>query len=188
MHRTDRGGEMVLLVRRDSGITSAAHLKNRKVLVQSGHRGNIAVMWMDILLMRKGQPLAEHFCSIKRVNKATQAVLPVFFGQADAAVINRDAFETVAELNPQIMKEVAEIVSSKAVVHSVSCFRKNTDSDIRKAVLNAAMSLDKDSYGRQVLTLFQLNRVAVYEPKYLEYLSSLVNDHSEMKKRFAGKR
>ncbi len=188
LYRTEKEGEMVLIVHRDSGITSAQQLKNRKVLVQSGHRGDIAVMWMDILLMRKGQPQADQFCSLRRVNKASQAVLPVFFMQADAAVVSRQALDTVAELNPQISREIAEIGSSKPVVHSVSCFRKNIEINMRNALYKAAVDLDKDAYGRQVLMMFQLKRLGEYEPKYLDYLSSLVTDHSNLKKKFTGKR
>ncbi|MCK7505553.1 MAG: PhnD/SsuA/transferrin family substrate-binding protein [Desulfobacterales bacterium] len=111
-----------------------------------------------------------------------------FFGQADAAVVSRRALDTVAELNPQISREIVEIGSSKPVVHSVSCFRKNIESNMRNALYKAAVGLDKDAYGRQVLMMFQLKRLGEYELKYLDYLSSLVTDHSNLKKKFAGKR
>ena len=49
LNRDEKGEEKILLVRRDKGITKISQLKNKKLALQSGTKGNIALLWLDTL-------------------------------------------------------------------------------------------------------------------------------------------
>src|SRR5271157_4849131 len=101
------GDELVLLVRRDQGTMDIRQLKGKKLLVHSSPLIDIARLWLNSVMARRNLPDYERFFgSDKEVKKASQAVLPVFFKQADACLVTRSAFETMVELNPQIGREL----------------------------------------------------------------------------------
>ena len=52
-----------------------------------------------------------------RSTKATQAVLPVFFGQADACIASRRTMETMTELNPQLAKKLRVLLEAPKMVN-----------------------------------------------------------------------
>ena len=99
--------EYVLMVRRDSAIGDLAHLAGRKLVMDTGGKGRIPQMWLDTILWNSDLPGSEGFFgSIKEVAKPAQALLPVFFGEADACLIPYQTFHTMVELNPQLAEQV----------------------------------------------------------------------------------
>jgi len=139
--------------------------------------------------MRQGLPVSEHFfANIKRVNKASQAILPVFFQQADAAIVDRHAFRTMVELNPQLNEQLTMLASSPALIHSIVCLSRNSDEEVKKAILDTAFKLGNDTAGKQILTLFQMDRVALYKQSYLEAMTALAREHHDLATRLANRR
>jgi len=81
---------------------------------------------MDVLLWRSGLDAGETFFEeIQEVSKVSQAVLPVFFDQADACIAPMDAFRTMAELNPQLEEELWVIDTSPGFCQAVVCARRD---------------------------------------------------------------
>ncbi|WP_320045273.1 hypothetical protein [uncultured Desulfobacter sp.] len=63
--------------------------------------------WLRSLMVEKGLGQADtYFSKLKWVNKINEAVLPVFFKQADACLVNLKGLDIMAELNPQIAQQV----------------------------------------------------------------------------------
>jgi phosphonate transport system substrate-binding protein len=95
--------ELLLLVRKDSGITGIEQLRGKKILIDNGQQGTIPIKWLDSLLAKqtssKGQ---EFFGLISEFTKGNKVILPEFFHQVDACIASRTQFETMEELNPQI--------------------------------------------------------------------------------------
>ncbi len=183
------GEEKILLVRRDNGFTKLTQLKNMRLVIQSGTKGNISMLWLDTMLMRQGLSESEQFfASIKRVSKASQAVLPVFFRQADAAVVDRHVLMTMTELNPQLTEQLTILTNSPPLLHSISCVSSSTDNKIKEAIRNTAQSLGTSPGGQQILTLFQLDRVIPFKRHYLEPLEELVREHHDLQKSLAKRR
>ncbi len=110
----DRGFTLglLLLVRKDSAIRSVRDLKNRSIAVtkRSSQYGNLNHVWLETLLMREGiRSSNKFFGTVKEVQTVKQALMPVFFRQADACIVTRQVFELSAELNPQLGKQLTAI-------------------------------------------------------------------------------
>jgi ABC-type phosphate/phosphonate transport system substrate-binding protein len=148
------GDEMVLLVHRGSGIERLGQLKGKRLNLMAG--GNeIASLWLNAVLAKKEMPAARLlFGSMKEVGKAQQAILPVFFRQVDACVVNRSAFRTVTELNPQIGRDLSVLAASAELPTGITCFHPDLSEAEKKEFIRISMKRVDSPVGRQILTLF----------------------------------
>jgi phosphonate transport system substrate-binding protein len=177
-----RGGrlfdEQVLLIHRGSGIGNLRQLKGSRMNLLSGGSGEIATLWLDTILAKQGLPSAERFFeSIKEVGRASKAILPVFFRQADACVVSRNAFQTMAELNPQINRELTVLAMSPALPIALACFRSTLSEAQKDEFVRIALKLVSSPSGKQILTIFKFDRIDRVPPGFLDTLVALVKEH-----------
>ena len=169
--------EYVLLARRDGGLENLEALQGQAVILAAADQGRMAMVWLDVLLWRAGLPESRKFLSIRTVERPSQAVLPVFFGQADACVVTDRAWQTMGELNPQVTRELRQLARSPALLLRVMCLRRESDPALRQEMLNASLQLHKETEGRQILEIFRLNQVVPFQPVFLEGLESLMAEY-----------
>jgi phosphonate transport system substrate-binding protein len=171
------GDEQVLLVRRDSGIRGLDQLRGRKLTLLQGAGGEIASLWLDNLLAKRGLPAAGRmFGTVKVVPKAQQVILPVFFRQADACIVGSDAFQTAAELNPQVGKKLVAIETSPVYPVAVTCLRTTLTNEQKDEFIRMAFRLKDTPSGKQILTLFKVDNMSRGSDRVLDPLSSLVKE------------
>ncbi len=183
------GDEIVIVVRRDQGITDFNQLKGKKLIIHSGILGDSANLWLRSVLAKKNLPEKERFFGlIQEVKKASQSVLPVFFKQADAGLIAKASFDTMVELNPQIGKELMVLLNSEKLLYGLFCFRKDLSADTKKRILENALTMRNTTTGRQILTLFQIETVIRYNPSFLSTTLALMNSQNPPKGRVSGRK
>jgi len=176
------GEEQVLLVRRDSGITSMSQLKGGMLARLGGVSGEIAFLWINTVLARHGFPMAgKHFAGVKEVEKAQAAILPVFFKQVDACVVTRNAWETAGELNPQIGRELVVLANSPEFPHAVTCFRSGMTDAQKKEFVRLSMNMITTPSGKQILTLFKVDTIAKVPGGFLDNLEALLREAEKVK-------
>lgn len=172
----------LLLVKKEGNIKSLEQLKNKKIIVRKGHIGTIAIMWLDTLLLDRSLPESNGFFKIiKQVDNGSRALLPVFFGQADACIVHRYAYETIAQLNPQLSKQLKILHESPALLASISCLHNNMDEKTKEFILGFAENLSEDSEGQQYLTIFRMKKTFRYKPEYLHNIEKLYETHKRLK-------
>jgi hypothetical protein len=110
--------------RRNGAQQRLADLASGRAALLRGPRMALAEPWLERELQALGAPPAgTYFAQLSRVSKLSQAVLPVFFGQIDAAVVTRQGFQTMVELNPQIGKDLRELAVSPGYIPVVLAVR-----------------------------------------------------------------
>jgi ABC-type phosphate/phosphonate transport system substrate-binding protein len=170
--------EFVLLVRNDGGIGKLADLQGKKLLVNRLD-WQIARLWLEVLLCREGLPdSGVHLGKIASVEGASKQVLPVFFGQVDACIVTATGFATLAELNPQLGRELTVVARSPALLLYLGCLVPGLDEELCRDFMDMAQSLHRDSSGRQLLALFGLERTVPFKMEYLESLKELVAEYA----------
>ncbi len=170
------GDELVLLVRRDQGIRDISQLKGKRLIVHSGPIIETAHLWLSSVMARRSLPDYERFFgSDKEVNKASQAVLPVFFKQSDACLVSKSAYETMVELNPQIGKELTVLLSSDKLLDGIFCFHKLLRADIKAKMTKIAVNIHSTASGKQILTLFQIDDITPFNPSMLDPTMALLD-------------
>jgi ABC-type phosphate/phosphonate transport system substrate-binding protein len=174
--------EFSLITRRDRSPRNLMDLRNSKLLVTDEKPANgVPLMWLDTFLVKQGTCSSrKFFASIKEVNKVSQAVLPVFFKQADACLVSRSGFETMAELNPQIGEQLAIMATSPDFVLCGVFFRKDFRDDIKKLIVDTCMKFCTYPSGKQIVTLFKAESFAPFKPSYFETLLNLTKEYERL--------
>ncbi len=181
--RNDRvGDEFVLLAHVDSRANSIEDLRDGDLIVETGRSSlPLGLLWLDTLLMKAElAKRSTYFNSIKETAKTSQAILPVFFQQADLCIVTRHSFETMAELNPQLQADLIVLEHSPDLVRALYFAQKEMNSEIREVVRDGATQLQHHVEGQQILTLFKAERIIPFEPQYLDGVMDLLNDHKEL--------
>jgi len=86
--------------------------------------------------------------------------LKVFFRQTDACVVSAALFDTACEMNPQMRKDLQVLATSPDLVPVVFFFRADYPTDSRVELETAILGLDNTTAGKQVLTVFQHEKMA----------------------------
>jgi len=170
----------VLLARSDVTLETLKPDRKTTLLLQTGAMGKIAQLWLDTLLLRNGfAESGEFFSTTNRVERASRAVLPVFFGQADACVVSRKAFETVVEMNPQLKTQLNVLAESPPLINPVSCFCGSVKEEDRRDLKKALSMLKDKPDGEQMLMLFRMNAIFEFHPEYLRSLEELCREYHQ---------
>ena len=183
-----RGGKVsvkyLLLTRANTGYTQLKDLKDKKMLISNGD--DIAAMYMSTLLLKNRLGEAKNFfSSVEEKTKASQVVLSVFFGQADACVTTDVTLKTMIELNPQLEKILKVMSSSQELVTSVAVFRRSVSADIQKKTIDIGVKLQDNLRGRQILLLFKIDGLVPLKESDLIGIKDLVSEYDRLR---AGKR
>jgi phosphonate transport system substrate-binding protein len=179
-----RGGhpqeQVVLLVRRDSNVGKIHDLKGGSVAAPKMPGEALGRMWFEVLLARNGLEESSQFLSgIESFRNASRAILSVFFRKMDACIVPRLDFETAAELNPQVAKQLQVIETSLPLTVSVICVRKGSWLG-KEDLLSAMKELHTNPRGEQMLMMFKTERLASFDPAYLEGTQDISDDYQRL--------
>jgi phosphonate transport system substrate-binding protein len=167
--------EYIIIARQDQGFKTPGDLRGKKVSITKGGRSSMAQLWLDALLFDEKLPPKESFFrEIKEVPKASQAILPVFFKQNAAGIVTKSAFEAAVTLNPQIGQQVKIIATSPKLVPMVTCFSTLIRPERRQLFLEQAFKLHESPKGLQNFTVFKIDRLVPWEPRYFDKTRDLM--------------
>ncbi|HNV71245.1 MAG TPA: PhnD/SsuA/transferrin family substrate-binding protein [Candidatus Ozemobacteraceae bacterium] len=173
----------VLLVHKDSGITTLRHLQGKSIVINDYGVSDTALRWLDILLAREGlaEP-EEFFSSITRSQTISKVVHPVFFRQVDASIANDTSLATLIEMNPQIQKNLKILATSPLIPLGIVFLRKDMEAEKRRTFLDSCLKLDTHAKGQQILTLFKIKRLARFVPETLEPVIAIHREWQQLRK------
>jgi ABC-type phosphate/phosphonate transport system substrate-binding protein len=176
-----RERDQLLLVRKASDISSIQGLRNKTISLLPPGKHESSHIWLDVLLLRGGiRQAAGYFRKIQESATASQAIMSLFFGKVDAAIVSRGAFETAKTLNPQLGRRLTVMVESKSLIGDLTCIPSSISNTLGQTIENAALDLHKTTTGRQIFTLFQIDRVIPFQPSYLEGLEELLLERDKL--------
>jgi ABC-type phosphate/phosphonate transport system substrate-binding protein len=175
--------ELYLLVRKDAGAQTVRDLRHKRMVVETELDGSFPMIWLETLLMREGvaERPARFFASIRSTAKSSQVVLAVFFGQADGCIVSRNTIETIAELNPQVGKELGRIASSQPFASAVGCLRTDFYDRYETQITDALELLHSDPQGKQILTLFRQGKLVRFKEPYLATVEALLKERNALR-------
>ena len=173
--------EYVLLVHRDSPIKEIGDLQGRSLVWLEHPRACLAPIWLDTLLAQRGLgPPDQLFGKMTPTKKTSQAVLSIFFRQADVSLTTRNGFQIAAELNPQVGRQLRVLASSPEFVHHVYCFRPDYPAENLKQVLAAISTMHQSPSGQQMQTVFKVDRLEEQSLDCLDNARELLAAHKRL--------
>jgi ABC-type phosphate/phosphonate transport system substrate-binding protein len=166
--------ELLLLVRADSGIARIDQLRGKSLRIEGGQKGTIPMRWLQSLLEEKtSYSPREFFGNISDFPKANQTIMPVFFGQADSCIASLTSFETMSELNPQLSRKLKAVEKSPGFATGIIAVRKGVQNHRRDAMIEALRDMERDPKGKQVLTIFRINRLVPFRAEHMASVERL---------------
>jgi ABC-type phosphate/phosphonate transport system substrate-binding protein len=173
----------LLLVSAEERKKGLAGLKSKRLSLPKGNA--LASVFLDANLMKAGLPASGTFFSdIRERGKETQAVLDVFFGQADACVVSEDAFRVMKEMNPQIGDKLHVAAESQALITSIGFFRPDWPEAYKRRGIEAMRSdaFKRHERGRQIMLLLNVERIDVITDDQLKETRALLAEYERLKK------
>lgn len=170
--------EYVLIVQKESPIKNFSDLKGSTLQFWTHPDCVLSIPWLDIQLSKAGQQDARH--TFKRLipkNTISSAVLPVFFKQADACLVTQKGFETMAELNPQISRQLRILGTSGKYVPNLLGFRNDYKAQIKDLILERVKEWGSTVSNRQVLTIFHTDSLSTQTIEVLLPTLELIKEH-----------
>lgn len=172
--------ELLLLVREGSGVTEIGHLRGKSLLVDVGQQGTVPMKWFDSLLRARFSSNAKGFFgSINENIKSSKVIMPLFFGQVDACLVSRNSYEISAELNPQLRRKLRILERSPGFVTGIIATRKDLGKLKRDVIVKTLTEMYTDPKGKQIMTLFRINRLVPYKPEHLSSVEKIMRERRE---------
>ena len=171
----------LILVRSDAPRSTLADLRGCRLLALHHAHTSMAGIWLDVLLAREHLPGPDQFFgTITPVSKLSATVLPVFFRKADACLVDRAGFETMAEMNPQIRQQLRILATSPAINEGLCCFRADFNSPVKRTILEGIPRFNASLAGQQILTVFQSRRLTPLSEATLDSARELWAEHERL--------
>jgi ABC-type phosphate/phosphonate transport system substrate-binding protein len=170
----------VLIVSSDSGIRAMAGLRGKSLSIPSSTKYSASHLWLDVQLFKAGLEDRNSFFREVKESPAFQSIMGVFFKKADAAIVSRTALETSKSLNAQIANRITIIAESKSLIGDITCIPSSNDDRMKRAIENAALHLHESATGRQMFTLFQVERTIPFKQIYLDGLIELIRERDRL--------
>jgi len=175
--------EYLLLARSDSEIAVPADLEGMHVIVLNSTNATTGKHWLRTELLAIGTSDPPAFLRRLEIKqKVSQVVLPVFFGRADACVVDRSAFNIMVEMNPQVGKMLKTVHQSEPYLDTVTCVRRDGwEAEHHRGDLMAALvELTQDPAGEQITALFRFDALAPFEDRHLDTVRALRRRHDAL--------
>jgi ABC-type phosphate/phosphonate transport system substrate-binding protein len=172
----DATKQLVLLTRRDSGLDSLDALRGRTLVVQSASNATLGFRWLQTVCADHGLGApADFFGPTGFSVKPSQAVLPVFFRKRDVCLVDSASYAVMAELNPQISRELQVVASSQPMVDTIICLSREgwPNARFRANVIEALAGLQLEPAGQQILTLFRSGPLLPHREDHLDTVRQL---------------
>jgi ABC-type phosphate/phosphonate transport system substrate-binding protein len=182
-------GRYLLLVRHDGDYSTLEDLRGASLNLYFAANAEPGRFWLEYLLREAGPGTPEEFFNPLELHADPMlAILPVFFGKKDAAVIDATKFELLAELNPQLGR-LKILASSEPLVSGIICLKRTGwfTECFKRDMARAMAELHLQPAGQQILTLFRMDRLVPYESEHLDTMRQL-HERSRFRENRSGDR
>ena len=171
--KEDESLQFVLVTNQDSAEAEISGLRGKTLAIQSEYGADLGRMWIEVLLHDNGlAPADGFFRSVTSVSTPSAAALPVFFGKLGAGVVDRDSFELMEEMNPQLGARLRVLSVSPPLIRGILCMDRRPV-PYREDLIQGLRDLHLTPAGRQILMVFKSNRLKPVEPEDLERVRTL---------------
>ncbi len=165
----------VVVIRADEGIEGWHELKGKTFAVQENDP--VAELYLQYRMRLHNGSEAK---SLQRYEKRDRVLLKLFFGKADAAVVPKRQFELAVELNPQMGQRLKIMEVSQIPSYRFGLFRKALDPGFAKEVTDLAVAIDHDERGKQLLMIYQTEKLIITRVSDLEPIRRLDAAYEKM--------
>lgn len=168
---------IVILVRKSEKVDILKGFHNKRLLIDKYDMLSKIVL-DNLLLKHLKKDSKKVFSDIATAENGNRMVLDLFFNKADIAVVYSSAFQTMAELNPQIGQELTVLYSYPIKSRNLSFFRKGYpyNDQMRKIASNL-----KTPRIQQIYEVFHTESIQPCLVSELSYYDELFRENKKLR-------
>ena len=171
----------LFLVRKEQQGTLES-LKKKSLVLERGAHGDVAAVWLDTLLFERSLPeSSRYFKSVEKMEKGSLGVMKLFFNKVDACIVQKNVYNVVKELNPQIGTDLQVLFESPEYLIGIFAISKDIDENTRKFILLYADELVEDMEGQKILSLIRVKGVLAFSPESMGSIEKLYDQYLRLK-------
>jgi ABC-type phosphate/phosphonate transport system substrate-binding protein len=167
------GDECVIVTHTGNGIQSVRNLHDKAIGSVRNARGMLFECWFRNLWKSEIAASPQDAPQWKSMQKEEQVLMSVFFRQIDAGLVSRDCLETSSELNPQLKRDIRMLRVSPRFITFLMCWAADLPEADKRELRDLGGRMDKSTAGKQILKLFQTEKMVEYSPDLLTPLQEL---------------
>lgn len=183
-HGIDEG--LALVVNKASEIHGFAELRGKRVARLSADR--LSDYWLEVQCLKTAGQECREYLQLHEEKRDIQSVYNVFFGRADAALVQLSTLRTAIDLNPQVGQRLKVVAEWKTRAVYFGMMTSHTEERYRGLILNSAQEAMKTPRGRQLLELFKTDYLEAVDADALKPYWALLREYRELTGRGAGGR
>ncbi len=141
-------------------------------------------VWVEKFIYEKFNNSKKILKKLKRTKKPKKLLYNVFFDKDNIAIVPKDLYESMIELNPQIKNKVEIISESKEIFFtSMGLVRKSKNEKIKNLILELMQKLEQNPRSFDFLTFIGINRVHFFKnDNEIKDLNKFYNEYFKLKK------
>jgi ABC-type phosphate/phosphonate transport system substrate-binding protein len=153
-------------------------LRGKKIIVQGGKYKIVNEMWLDLLCLENGiSDKNSFFSKVEFVDKPMQAVLAVFFNNAEYCIVSNASFDIIKEMNPQVSKSLKKVISRENLVNEIICINTSLNDAEKKMILTVSSNYQGVPKNAQINKIFKSTGATQIKESDLDGIINLWNDY-----------
>lgn len=179
---TDEG--VALVVPRDAGILTFKDLRGKRLMRLENDR--LSEYFLEIQCQKAAAKPCRDFLTLINEKRDIQSVHGVFFGRADAALVNLSTLRTAGEMNPQVTQRLRTLLDWKSKGAFFGMMTRHSEPAYRQVILRSAQNAFKTPRGRQLLQLFRADFLEQVDASALNPYWVLLKEYRDVQRQRAG--
>ena len=169
---TDPKQSILLLTKSEEELSD---VKGGKLMIQSG-AGELVKLWLRNAFRKSNLSFSDHFSDTEVQGSVSKALLPVFFGKADAVVCLSKSFDLMKELNPQVGVRLKVRLKSEPLLSTLLCMRAGFREIKPGTIRRVGLDLHNSPEGSQLLTLMGVEKFVPFDGNDLAAIAKLLEE------------
>lgn len=176
--------QLYLISNKSSNINSFKDIKGKTITIKD--EDLTSEVWLDknSLLVNK-KTYNKTLQDIKKVTKESTTILNVFFKKTDLAIVTKNTWDTMVELNPSVTKKVKVIEKSEKIHFPfIGVFSKNADKKGKKSFIELSKDVLSLDGGEQISELLKFDTLLWIENNELNKLEKYYQEYFDLKSKY----
>lgn len=176
---------LLLVVRKGTGIAKLGDLAGKRMVVI--RNDPTSLLYLETLSLRAfGERGEGALAAVNEEKRPSLVINQLFFGRAEVALVYRNSLTTAIDLNPQVGErlQVLDEYTLPLRCRNLSYLSKRLEEADRDRIIQASLRVMNHPRGRQILQLFNAERVSVATPEDLLPVRRLLQENLSLRTRY----
>jgi len=169
-----------LIVRKDSGFTSIADLKGKRIIFGGGKLAMVAFVGVKLMLMENGLKESDYQTIIAK--NPPNSSLAVFFKKAEAGGVGDIALSVPSVTKRVNANEMKYLASGHRQAHIPWAYSPNLKDDLKDKIKHTFINLSDHPEGKKILTKAAISNILSAEDKEYDDSRNIYNKYKELLK------